>query len=227
MKRCFFIISLIIAVSFNTLFSFDNGLYLAPKFIFNMDDTRKKNDKNENIINKYIGGGLAFGYDFYKSPLLVPVRLDLEYVYREGMAGNYYTDSSLVRINTHTLLASVYYSFHIFYIDKNNLSTLTADDIYTMRPVTSFYLGLLLGGKFNDHVSDRWYEDGGNISVTKIETKPTFAIGLGTGFDFQLSSYLNLDIGYRLLYGLDNVLSHEIAVAFRVKFPKLWDQENL
>ena len=227
MKRYLFITSLIFCISFNILFSFDNGLYLSPKFIFNMNTTGQKTAKEESIINKYIGGGLSFGYDFNKTPLLVPVRLDLEYVYREGMAGNYYSNSSLFRINSHTLLASLYYSFHIFYINKNQLNTITADNIYNMRPVTSIYLGLLIGGKFNDYVTDGWFEEGGNITVTKVETKPTFAIGFGTGLDFQLSEYLNLDLGYRLLYGLDNVLSHEIAVAFRVKFPKLWDQEKL
>lgn len=222
-KRYFSIFIVMLLLINANLFSFDNGIYFAPKFMFNLHETGKQNDKKQKIVNKYIGGGASIGYDFFKTPLLAPVRLELEYGYRDGMTGNYFSDSSIVKVNTHTILAAAYYSFHIFYINKENLTSITADEIYRTRPITSIYLGLLLGAQINDTIIDRWYEDKGKVLVTTSYSKPTFAIGFGTGFDFQLASFINLDLGYRLLYNLDNVLSHEITAGLRIKFPKLWE----
>ena len=92
----------------------------------------------------------------------------------------------------------------------------TRDDVEFTKPTLN-----LIGTKINVNTYDRWFEETGKVKATVTVPTPTFAIGGAVGVDIYVTSFLNLDLGYRILYGLDNVLSHEFAIAARFPIPDL------
>ncbi|MEI0447387.1 cell envelope biogenesis protein OmpA [Brachyspira intermedia] len=219
MKRILLLIIMTCFMS-SSLFPLIESFYLAPKVVYNFNDSGVNNDKGKRIMNNYLGAGFSFGFDFYKYQRSLPLRLELEYTFKDGMTGNYHT-LDIVKQSQHSILAGAYYSIHIFHIKKSELRTITAEEIYRRTPIMSLYLGLLIGTKINANTYDRWFEDGGKVKATVTIPSPTFAIGGAVGFDIYVTSFLNLDIGYRILYGLDSVLSHEFAIAARFPIPDL------
>ncbi|WP_295155377.1 cell envelope biogenesis protein OmpA [uncultured Brachyspira sp.] len=220
MKRILLLMIITLFMS-SSLFALIESFYIAPKVVYNFNDSGVNNEKGKRIINNYLGAGFSAGFDFYKYQRSLPLRVELEYTFKDGMTGNYHT-ANILKQSQHSILAAAYYSIHIFHIKKSELRTITAEEIYRRNPIMSLYLGLLMGTKINANTYDRWFEDGGKVKATVTTIpKPVFAVGGAVGFDICVTSFLNLDIGYRLLYGLDNVLSHEFAIAARFPIPDL------
>lgn len=216
--RRILLVLIIICLLAPSSFPLIESFYLAPKVIYNFNDSGFNNAKGQRVMNNYLGAGLSAGFDFYKYQRAIPLRLELEYTFKDGMTGNYHINN-IVKQSQHSILAAAYYSMHIYHIKKSELKTITADEIYRRTPIMSLYLGLLMGTKINANTYDRWFEDAGKVKATVTEPSATFAIGAAVGLDVYVTSFLNLDIGYRLLYGLDNVLSHEFALALRFPIP--------
>ncbi|ASJ21139.1 hypothetical protein [Brachyspira hampsonii] len=214
------LISIITCFMSSSLFPLIDAFYIAPKIVYNFNDSGFKNNKNQSIMNNYLGAGFSAGFDFYRYQRSIPLRLELEYTFKDGMTGNYHT-ANIVKQSQHSILAAAYYSMHIYHIKKSELKTITAEEIYSRTPIMSLYLGLLMGTKINANTYDRWFEENGRVKATVTVPSPTFAIGGAVGVDIYVTSFLNLDIGYRILYGLDNVLSHEFAIAARFPIPDL------
>ncbi|WP_300753494.1 cell envelope biogenesis protein OmpA [uncultured Brachyspira sp.] len=219
MKRIILVLIITCFMS-SSLFPLIESFYLAPKIVYNFNDSGFKNTKNQKIMNNYLGAGFSFGFDFYKYKQSLPLRLELEYTFKDGMTGNYHINN-IVKQSQHSILAGAYYSLHVYHIKKSELRTITAEEIYRRTPIMSLYLGLLMGTKINANTYDRWFEDAGKVKATVTVPKAVFAIGGAVGIDIYVTSFLNLDFGYRLLYGLDNVLSHEFAIAARFPIPDL------
>lgn len=219
MKRILLILIITCFMS-SSLFPLIDAFYIAPKIVYNFNYSGFKNHKNQNLINNYLGAGISAGFDFYRYQRSIPLRLELEYNFKDGMTGNYHTNN-ILKQSQHSILAAAYYSIHIYHIKKSELKTITADEIYRRTPIMSLYLGLLMGTKINANTYDRWFEDKGRVKSTVTIPSATFTIGASVGFDIYVTSFMNLDIGYRLLYSLDNVLSHEFAIAARFPMPDL------
>ena len=219
MKRILLILIITCFMS-SSLFPLIESFYIAPKIIYNFNDSGIYNSKNQRVMNNYLGAGISGGFDFYRYQKSVPVRVELEYAFKDGMTGNYH-QNNILKQSQHTILAAAYYSFHIYHIKKSELKVLTADEIYRRTPLMSLYLGMLIGAKINANTYDRWFEDGGKVKATVTKPEATFTIGAGFGLDFYVASFLDIDVGYRLLYSLDKVLAHEFVLAARFPLPDL------
>ena len=120
--RKFLLISILSACFANMLMSMDIGAYLAPKFIFNVGDSKIKLQGNtKNTLNMYVGGGLAIGYNFDIFHKYSTVRVEFEYLYRNSLPGNIYLNSS--EMQAHSFLFGGYYDFNFFHETFLSLTT--------------------------------------------------------------------------------------------------------
>ena len=163
-----------------------NGLYIAPKFVLNIQHTQPEvsfagtTSSLESKTGVRAGGAFAAGYDFAPQ-FQLPVRAELEYgIYGDVSRTISFTDGARFKTTAgiQTLLANVYW------------------DITEWNGFTP-YVGLGAGvaflkteGKFTatDHTSASWHD-----------TDTVFAGQVGLGFSYAFTESVSADLGYRFL----------------------------
>ena len=199
----------------NVASAIETGLYIAPKFIFS-GSPLKISDTNVN--NLYIGAGASIGYNFYAMNLLSPVRVEFEYLYRNGLNRNTYSDTNVRNMNMHTFLFGFYYDFYFF---KINYNPLVESKVYRngKRYLMSVYLGILIGADLEQYViGDTFVEKIGMISIANYYNKSKFNIGFGLGFALNITTFVTIDFGYRFLLDSQTKMKHDFIAAMRLNF---------
>lgn len=258
MIRRFFIVIYLLSIS-NIIFAIETGFYIAPRFMFGIQNSGTvpakdiiiENigglpslpdipnlpeipvptqldgvdidfgivsnflDNTTNVNNIYYGGGFAFGYNFYAYKNNIPVRLELEYIYQEGASMNKYAEG-IKTMNIHTFMIGGYYDFNFLKIEDESANTNVYKD--GKRDVMSVYLGVVLGGGFNQYISYTVQEILGFISVSHYENKFNFYYGPSVGIAFNATTFLTFDIGYRFILDLNTKFLHNILLGFRLNF---------
>lgn len=175
-----------------------NGIYIAPKFLSGlqvpagMDEKYSAlgytySEKNNDTTTEWVfGGGLAAGYDFYPHHK-VPIRLELEYLYRSDAKYNTTYDWGLVsqdfraKVGIQTLFANTYLDFH-------NSTRFTP------------YIGGGIGVAFvNAKLTDSGEALGYKIEGSGSKRSTNFAWNVGAGTAFALTDKLSLDFNYRFV----------------------------
>lgn len=190
------------------------GLYLSPKFIFSISSL---NVSNRNVNNLFIGAGASIGYNFYTIHQQAPVRVEFEYLYRDGLNRNLYSDSDVSSMNMHTFLFGAYYDFNFFRVDYNSLEE---SRVYRdgKRYLMNVYLGILFGADLEQYIVNTIVEKIGMVSIANYYNKSKFNFGLGLGFAVNITTLITADIGYRILLDTDIKLKHDIIMALRFNF---------
>lgn len=168
----------------------EGAFYLTPKLgysslkakssgsITNGRDTVSFNASNSDGQAFF---GLAFGYDFKKSSIDLPVRAEVEYAYRgekdvfnRNVAGKY---KDKLEVGVQSVFANVYY------------------DIHNSSPVTP-YIGLGLGvAVFSIDYSGRY--DNLGVEAKASGNEADFAWNVGAGAAYEINDTISLDLGYR------------------------------
>ena len=94
MKKILLILIITCLMS-SSLFPLIESFYIAPKIIYNFNDSGIRNSRNQRVMNNYLGAGISGGFDFYRYQKSVPVRVELEYAFKDGMTGNYHLNNIL------------------------------------------------------------------------------------------------------------------------------------
>ena len=199
----------------NVASAIETGLYLSPKFIFSALSLKVS---NRNVNNLFIGAGASIGYNFYAINLLSPVRAEFEYLYRNGLNRNTYSDSEVKEMNAHTFLFGFYYDFYFF---KINYNPLVESKVYRngKRYLMSVYLGILIGADLEQYViGDTFVEKIGMISIANYYNKSKFNIGFGLGFALNITTFVTIDFGYRFLLDSQTKMKHDFIAAMRLNF---------
>lgn len=202
MKRFLIIFLFAIFIYTNTLLSNQfGGLYLTPKVNFRheaLDITNKVEVGKlpELDKNNYVGVGLALGYDFFRMSRLVPIRVDLEYLF----------DYNLSKANSwmNSFLVNVYYDINVFFLKNDELDSVTSKALYARNPNMSLYIGLSFG--------NRLYQ---SKSGNNIISKSSFVYGINAGLSYNINAWFALDLGYRYLLGFGIRNSHEVLFGTR------------
>ena len=202
----------------NILTAKDIGLYLAPKFIFNIGDSGiQKEDKEKNTMNMYIGGGISIGYNFDVLSKYSTLRIEFEYLYRNPTPNNAYLNN-IQSMQMHTFLAAAYYDINFIYINYDNKDSKRSVLNNGKRPVMSIYLGFLVGGALNTCIMNTIYEYNGLFKYSSYYNELQFLYGAGGGLAFHLTPVLSLDLGYRIILNLESKFTHDAAVSVRFNF---------
>lgn len=202
----------------NIASAIETGLYLSPKFIFS-SSSLKVNDKKVN--NMYIGAGASIGYNFYALYRYTPIRVEFEYLYRAGLEGNAYplvaSDIEVRSVNVHTFLFGGYYDFHFLPVNYNPIEE---SKVYKngKRYLMNVYLGLLLGGDLEQNITQTIVEKIGMVSISNVHDKAKFNFGFGLGFGLNITTFIMLDVGYRMLINTDIKIRNDIIAALRLNF---------
>ncbi|MEI0517116.1 outer membrane protein [Brachyspira murdochii] len=209
---------LITACFGNMLTAMDIGLYLAPKFIFNIGDSgiQKEGDK-KNTQNMYAGGGISIGYNFDVLNKYSTLRIEFEYLYRNPAPNNAYLNN-VQSMQVHTFLAAAYYDINFLYINYDNKDSVRSIMHKGKRPVMSVYLGFLLGGALNTCIIKTSYEYNGIFKNSTYYNNFQFIYGVGGGLAFHITPVVSIDLGYRLILNLENKFGHDAAVSVRFNF---------
>lgn len=198
----------------NIASAIETGLYLSPKFIFSVSSL-KVNDKKVN--NMYIGAGASIGYNFYALHQYTPIRVEFEYLYRNGLNENVYSDTNTRNINVHTFLFGGYYDFHFLPVNYNPIEE---SKVYKSgkRYLMNVYLGMLMGADLEQSITQTIVEKTGMISISNLNEKAKFNFGFGFGFGLNITTFIMIDIGYRILINTDIKVKHDIIAALRLNF---------
>ena len=212
MKRLVIVLLFFIAAFSNkTLLSATfSGVYIAPKFNFkhealkstNIEETMKKGsvvfDKNN-----YLGLGFAVGYDLFRKTRLIPLRIDLEYMFQGMVAGK---DKGYFMQD---IMASIYYDINVFFLKNSELDTVTSKALYQRTPLMNIYIGLSIGNRL---FQTRYNYDGiGNALITKS----SFVFGVNAGLVYNIFDWLAIDLGYRYIIGFGFTDAHEVLLGAR------------
>ncbi|MEI0558100.1 tia invasion determinant [Brachyspira intermedia] len=216
--RKFLLISILSVCFTNMLMSMDIGAYLAPKFIFNVGDSKiKLQGNNKNTLNMYVGGGLALGYNFDIFHKYSTVRVEFEYLYRNALPGNAYK-TDIKTINSHTFLIGAYYDYNFLYVNYDNPDSIRSQLNGGKRPVMSVYAGFILGGQLDSYITCENFEYHGLFKTSKYYNKAQFVYGFGGGLAFHITEIVSIDLGYRLLLNTSSQLSHDVVASVRLNF---------
>ena len=211
---CLFIVSLT-----NMLMALDIGAYLAPKLLFEIEDSgiRKPNSDKKNIQNLYVGGGIAAGYNFDIFHKYSTVRIEFEYLYRNPMPENVYI-TGVKTMQSHSFLLGAYYDYNFWYTDYNDPDSVRSKINNGKRPLMSVYAGILIGGAINTYTINTIYEYGGMFKTSSYYNKGQFLYGFGSGLAFHITPLISLDLGYRLLFTEETQSNHDIIASLRFNF---------
>ena len=192
----------------------ETGLYISPKFIFSVSSL---NVSNRNVNNLFIGAGASIGYNFNVLHQQAPVRLEFEYLYRDGLNRNLYSDSEVSSMNAHTFLFGAYYDFNFFRVDYNSLEE---SKIYRdgKRHLMSVYLGILFGADLEQYILNTIVEKIGMVSIANYYNKSKFNFGLGLGFAVNITTLITADISYRFIIDTEVKMKNDIIMALRFNF---------
>lgn len=198
----------------NVATAIETGLYISPKFIFSISSL---NVSNRNVNNLFIGAGASIGYNFYAIHKQAPVRVEFEYLYRDGLNRNLYSDFDVSSMNMHTFLFGAYYDFNFFRVDYNppEESKVYIDG---KRYLMNVYLGILFGADLEQYIINTIVEKIGMVNIANYYNKSKFNFGLGLGFTINITTLITADIGYRILLDTDIKLKHDIIMALRFNF---------
>ncbi|MEI0697419.1 outer membrane beta-barrel protein [Brachyspira intermedia] len=184
-----------------------SGVYIAPKINFKHEALNKTNRLELGKLpflekNNYVGGGFAVGYDLFRKTRLVPLRLDIEYMF-QGVIGKKETWMQ-------SIMASVYYDINIFFVRNNELDNLSTRALYSRTPNMSIYFGLSFGNRLYQMYHN--YSD----SIGKaLITRSSFAFGINAGLVYNILDWFALDLGYRYLLGFGFHDAHEVLLGAR------------
>lgn len=215
-----FFTSCLIIVSFsNILTAIDIGVYLAPKFLFEIEDSgiKKQNSSKKNIQNLYVGGGIALGYNFDIFHKYSTVRVEFEYLYRNPIPENVYINK-VQSMQSHSFLIGAYYDYYFWYTDYDNEYSARSKINNGKRPLMSVYAGILMGGALNTYILNTVYEYGGIFKTSTYYNKGQFLYGFGIGLGFHITPLLSLDLGYRLLLSEKTQYNNDITASLRFNF---------
>ena len=212
MKRLVIVLLFFIAAFSNkTLLSATfSGVYIAPKFNFkhealkstNIEETMKKGsvvfDKNN-----YLGLGFAVGYDLFRKTRLIPLRIDLEYMFQGMVAGK---DKGYFMQD---IMASIYYDINVFFFLYSELDTVTSKVLYQRTPLMNIYIGLSIGNRlFQTRYN---YSDIGDALITRS----SFVFGINAGLVYNIFDWFAVDLGYRYIIGFGFNNAHEVLIGTR------------
>lgn len=201
----------------NMLMSMDIGAYLAPKFIFEIEDSGiKKENSSKNTQNLYAGGGIALGYNFDIFHKYSTVRVEFEYLYRNPTSGNKY--SEIISKQEHTFLVGAYYDYNFWYVDYDNPDSARSILNDGKRPMMSVYAGILFGGELDRYITCTSFEYNGLFKTSKYYNKTQFVYGFGGGLAFHVTEIVSIDLGYRLLLDMNSKLNHDVVASVRLNF---------
>ncbi|MBW5409827.1 tia invasion determinant [Brachyspira hampsonii] len=183
-----------------------SGVYIAPKINFKHEALNKTNKLELGKLpflekNNYVGGGFAVGYDLFRKTRLVPLRLDIEYMF-QGVIGKKDTWMQ-------SIMASIYYDINIFFVKNNELDNLTTRALYSRIPNMSIYFGLSFGNRL--YQMHYVYDDIGKAIITRS----SFAFGINAGLVYNILDWFALDLGYRYLLGFGFNDAHEVLLGAR------------
>lgn len=192
----------------------ETGLYLSPKFIFSALSLKVS---NRNANNLFIGAGASIGYNFYAINLLSPVRAEFEYLYRNGLNRNTYSDTNVKEMNTHTFLFGAYYDFYFL---KVNYNPIEESKVYRngKRYLMSVCFGILMGADSEHYTIKTIVEKTGGVVIENYYTKSKFNIGFGLGYGINITTFITIDIGYRFLVDTETKIKNDLTVALRLNF---------
>lgn len=192
----------------------ETGLYLSPKFIFSALSLKVS---NRNANNLFIGAGASIGYNFYAINLLSPVRAEFEYLYRNGLNRNTYSDTNVKEMNTHTFLFGAYYDFYFL---KVNYNPIEESKVYRngKRYLMSVCFGILMGADLEHYTIKTIVEKTGGVVIENYYTKSKFNIGFGLGYGINITTFITIDIGYRFLVDTETKIKNDLTVALRLNF---------
>lgn len=212
MKRLVIVLLFFIAAFSNkTLLSATfSGVYIAPKFNFkhealkstNIEETMKKGsvvfDKNN-----YLGLGFAVGYDLFRKTRLIPLRIDLEYMFQGMVAGK---DKGYFMQD---IMASIYYDINVFFLKNSELDTVTSKVLYQRTPLMNIYIGLSIG--------NRLFQTRYNYSDIRdaLITRSSFVFGINAGLVYNIFDWFAVDLGYRYIIGFGFNNAHEVLIGTR------------
>ncbi len=198
----------------NIASAIETGLYLSPKFIFS---TSSLTVNNKKVNNMFIGAGASIGYNFYALYRYTPIRVEFEYLYRGGLNRNEYPEADVRSVNAHTFLFSGYYDFHFLPVNYNPIEE---SKVYKSgkRYLMNVYLGMLMGADLEQSIVQTIVEKTGMITISNLQDKAKFNFGFGLGFGLNITTFIMIDIGYRILINTDTKIKHDIIAALRLNF---------
>ncbi len=215
MKRHYIIVFMLVFLFYGTekLFSMiPEGLYIAPKFVFSHDGNYfYVKDNGERGHFNYLGGGFALGYSIPTINKSSPVRFEFEYLGRRviGLTND---------LQMHTLLGSVYFDINFLFINEKLTDTSYKQAMINKYPLFTIYLGLSIGGKIKDYLSNQ--SDVKNELILRT-SETGLVFGFSGGMAFNVLPYMSIDVGYRYLLDVKAEGYHEILAGVRFKVPKL------
>ena len=158
------LIIIITCLSFaNISYSFQNGVYISPKFIYSI--------KGNN--NMFVGAGGSIGYNFNILSKYSPIRAEFEYLYKNGLEVNSYPNN-VENINMHSLLFNVYYDINLIYINYNG----EENNIYRngKRHIMTISLGFSVGENIDYSISSAVNEKFGLVKNYSYNDNFNFVI---------------------------------------------------
>lgn len=174
----FLMLCVLLPVSQANAASDKTGIYVAPKFVLNIQNSEWSLDGvgSTDETKTKAGGALAVGYDFSYN-FNVPVRAELEYAAYGNVSKkeNVFGIDLEGKVGLQTLLANVYY------------------DIVKWNDFTP-YVGAGLGMAF---VKTEVKEPVSGLNAD--DTKTVFAGQIGLGCAYAINESISVDLGYRYL----------------------------
>ncbi len=168
--------------------------------------------KGKDSTDNTYGGGVAAGYDFgaYSE---YPIRLELEYLYRGRITGDYPTQVTMLDSSGQYMTSSYSMSATIQTVMLNamlDFPTDTAFTPYIQAGLGGAYVNARVRSTFDgaiDHPSKSYYTDqaattadnryGVTHSYKGEQSDWNLAWNAGGGFAYQLTDTMALDLGYR------------------------------
>ncbi|MEI0595271.1 outer membrane protein [Brachyspira pilosicoli] len=200
------LIIVVICLSFaNISYSFQNGVYISPKFIYSI--------KGNN--NMFVGAGASIGYNFNILSKYSPIRVEFEYLYKNGLEVNNYPNN-IDNINIHSMLFNAYYDINLIYINYDG----EENNIYRngKRHIMTISLGFSLGGNIDYNLSSSLNEKFGLVKNYSYNDNFAFMYGPNISFGFHLNPTITLELGYRLLLDTAINLNHDVLLSMRLNF---------
>ena len=132
--------------------------FVESKIRKNYDKKNINNLKGNN--NMFVGAGASIGYNFNILSKYSPIRVEFEYLYKNGLEVNNYPNN-IDNINIHSMLFNAYYDINLIYINYDG----EENNIYRngKRHIMTISLGFSLGGNIDYSLSSSLNEKFGLV----------------------------------------------------------------